>query len=47
MTQAGGDGFAVGTAGAAAEVFYVIFCHVAQCINEGGEPGDVPVSCHL
>ena len=33
--QAGGNGLTVGTAGAAAEVFDVIFCHVAQCINRG------------
>ena len=33
LAQAGGDGFAVGAAGAAAKVLHVIFCHVAQCIN--------------
>jgi hypothetical protein len=33
VAQVGGNGFAIGPAGAAAEVFNVIFCHVAQCIN--------------
>ncbi len=37
VAQVGGDGFAIGAAGAAAEVFNVVFCHVAQCIN--GEQG--------
>ena len=45
MAQIGGYRFAIGAAGAAAEVFDVIFCHVAQCINGtgtgacGAEPG--------
>jgi hypothetical protein len=39
--QVGGNGLTVGTAGAAAEVFNVIFCHVAQC-NNGDEDGDRP-----
>ena len=29
MAQVGGNGLAIGAAGAAAEVFHVIFCHVA------------------
>jgi hypothetical protein len=28
VAQVGGDSFAVSAAGAAAEVFYVVFCHV-------------------
>jgi hypothetical protein len=35
LAQVGGYSLAIGAAGAAAEVFNVIFCHVAQCINGG------------
>ena len=44
MAQVGGDGLAIGAAGAAAEVFDVIFCHVAQCINQRQEAGQKLVS---
>jgi hypothetical protein len=39
VAQVGSNGLAVGAAGAAAKVFNVIFCHVAQCIN-GRKAGD-------
>jgi hypothetical protein len=39
LAQVGGYCLAIGTAGAAAEVFDVIFCHVAQCINLGTRGG--------
>jgi hypothetical protein len=40
VAQVGSNGLAVGAAGAAAEVFNVVFCHVTQCINgEGGAGG--------
>jgi hypothetical protein len=43
LAQVGGYCLAIGTAGAAAEVFDVIFCHVAQCINGGrGGFGGLP-----
>ena len=45
VAQVGGNGLAVGAAGAAAEVFNVIFCHVAQCINgEGGRWRSAPAA---
>jgi hypothetical protein len=43
VAQVGGNGLPVGAGCATAEVFDVIFCHVAQCINgiragSDGEP---------